>query len=615
MSMKFRQPLLLAALCLAALAPGFAQTIRVVVGSSTKGFADGVPAAQAQINGPTGVGLDAAGDLYFADSFNYRVRVVSAASGNVTTVAGNGQILNPNQANLPPGPALQFPLYNPGSLVVGNAGTIYFSDYAINAVSTAGILTPDYGPAAALGLSGLAVDGKGNLYAISLGGTAVYLYQPGLSPVVVAGDPNNAEDDNVGGADMYPLGDKGPALQAHFFEITGIAADSAGNVYVSDPVNCRIRKFLPGGIITTIAGTGTCNSSGSATSGDGGLAASTALNLIGAGGGDGGAGSIAVDPAGNVYFADSSERIRKISTSGIITGYAGEIGAGGGHTYPGDGGSALQASLDINFLATDSQGDLYVSTGIQNTIFEIKPSAAATIPPVIAGVISAAANENGLTPQSWISIYGTNMSNSTRSWDAADFNGNTLPDSLDGVSVTVDGLPAALDFISPGQINVQVPDDSTLGPVPIVVTNNGTSSAPYMVTMLPYAPAFFVINSAGDVAALHLDYSLVAPVGLTGNSSPASAGETVVLYGTGFGPTTPAVPTGMLVTSPAPLSGQYPLTLTVGGMPATVEYAALVAVGLYQFNVTLPQVASGNQPVVATLGTSSTQAGVVIPIQ
>jgi uncharacterized protein (TIGR03437 family) len=117
------------------------------------------------------------------------------------------------------------------------------------------------------------------------------------------------------------------------------------------------------------------------------------------------------------------------------------------------------------------------------------------------------------------------------------------------------------------------------------------------------------------VAALHTDYSLVgAPNLLPGAvATPAKPGETLLLYGVGFGPSNPPQPSGQLVATPAPLAN--PVQITIGGLPASVTYSGLVQPGLYQFNVTVPAVPNGDATVLATIGGVPTQKGVSLTVQ
>jgi uncharacterized protein (TIGR03437 family) len=241
--------------------------------------------------------------------------------------------------------------------------------------------------------------------------------------------------------------------------------------------------------------------------------------------------------------------------------------------------------------------------------------------PVISsnGIVNGASFTQGIEAGSWVSIQGQNLSTTTRTWTSSDFNNGT-PTSLDGVSVSIGGKPAYVYYISPTQINVLAPDVPA-GATSVTVTNaSGTSSA-VTATVADYSPGLFLTGKYA--IATHQDGTLVAPAGLYGNSSPAAAGETVILWGTGFGPVSPAVPSGQ--TSTQALGGStiayasLPPSIMIGGVPATVVAAALnpSALGLYQIAVTIPKAAaSGDQTLVASVGgTTSPTSGVLLTIQ
>jgi uncharacterized protein (TIGR03437 family) len=173
------------------------------------------------------------------------------------------------------------------------------------------------------------------------------------------------------------------------------------------------------------------------------------------------------------------------------------------------------------------------------------------------------------------------------------------------VSVMIDGKPAYVEYISPTQINVLAPDDTTVGSVSVQVTVNDQQSNTLTVQEQEFAPSFFA--NSGIVAAEHANYSVI------GTTSPAAPGETILLYGTGFGPTTPATPTGQLVTTAAVLANS--VQITIGGVTVTPAYAGLVESGLYQFNVTVPAtLPNGSAAIVASIGGVQTQSGVSISV-
>ena len=229
------------------------------------------------------------------------------------------------------------------------------------------------------------------------------------------------------------------------------------------------------------------------------------------------------------------------------------------------------------------------------------------------GVVSASAfgEFTSVAPGSWIEIYGTNLAADTRTWSSADFNNQTAPESLDGTSVTVGGQPAYVEFISPGQINVQVPSNVGAGPQPLVVTPPlGGATSPYSVTVNAeepglLAPPSFNLGGNQYVVALFPDNTTyVLPSGAIPGvaSRPAQPGDTIILYGVGFGAVTPSIPAGELVPELNILAA--PFHLFIGNTEADVKYDGLApgSVGLYQFNVVVPDISGGNlAPVTFTL--------------
>lgn len=245
-----------------------------------------------------------------------------------------------------------------------------------------------------------------------------------------------------------------------------------------------------------------------------------------------------------------------------------------------------------------------------NTYTLTPPPPAAVVTPEFSasGVVSAAASIPGLTPGAWLSIYGENLAQTTTNWDASDFAGGRLPTSLGGVSVTIDSIPAAVYFVSPTQIDVLVPDDATRGPVPVAIASGSVQSAAVLVNMAALAPSFFM-SGGKYIAATHADNTPLS------QASPAKPGDVVVLYGTGFGPTNPATPSGRVVTTANPLVSLNALEITFNGVPAQIIFAGVTGAGLYQFNLTVPgSLPDGDAQVIATLAGVQTQSGAFLPV-
>jgi uncharacterized protein (TIGR03437 family) len=236
--------------------------------------------------------------------------------------------------------------------------------------------------------------------------------------------------------------------------------------------------------------------------------------------------------------------------------------------------------------------------------------------PTITAAGNAGSFQTNFASATWVSIFGTNLSTSTYTWQASDFSNGLLPTSLQGVSVTIDGIPAYIDYISPTQINALAPDDTNTGPVQVQVTTAQQASNNLSVQKNQFSPAFFTIDNGVYAAALHADYTLVGSANLLPGVTtlPAQPGETILLYGTGFGPTNPPLLTDQLVASPSVLANA--VQVTIGGAAATVVYAGLVESGLYQLNVTVPSsLPAGDAAVVATIGGVTTQTGVSVTVQ
>jgi uncharacterized protein (TIGR03437 family) len=226
-------------------------------------------------------------------------------------------------------------------------------------------------------------------------------------------------------------------------------------------------------------------------------------------------------------------------------------------------------------------------------------------------------------PGTWIEIRGTNLAATTRQWAGTDFVGANAPTTLDGTSARIAGQNAFLSYISPTQINVQVPTTVAAGAQPLIVTTPSGSSTAYTLdvkSVLPllFAPSSFSLGGRQYVAALFPDQAFVLPP----NSIPGVAsrrarpGDTITLYGVGFGPVTPAIPAGQIVSQSNTVT--LPLVVNFGQTRATTVYSGLAPsqVGLYQFNVVVPQVAASDAvPLSFTLnGIPGTQT-LVIPIQ
>ena len=233
--------------------------------------------------------------------------------------------------------------------------------------------------------------------------------------------------------------------------------------------------------------------------------------------------------------------------------------------------------------------------------------------PGITAVVTASSYGASINaaPSSWIEIYGIGLANTSRSWTTSDFNGNIAPTALSGVQVTIAGQRAPVQFIAIGQVNAQVPSGIAAGPAQVVVTNNSTDSPAYTIIVKAAAPGLLsppAFNIAGNqyVTALLADNTtFVLPSGAIPGiaSRPAQPGETMVLFGVGFGAVNPSIPAGQVVTEDNQLA--QPLSVSFGQAPARIAYSGLAPglIGLYQFNVVVPEIPNSDVvPLTLTVG-------------
>jgi sugar lactone lactonase YvrE len=336
--------------------------IRTAAGNGVAGFSgDGGAATNSQLNLPYGVALDAGGNLLIAELNNNRVRTVSA-SGVINTLAGTGTAGNAGDG----GPAARAQLRNPSDVLIDGSGNIFIADSNNNKVrkiTPAGVISTaagtgtrgfvgDNGPATAAQLAvpnGLAVDASGILYITDQGNQRVRKLALDGTLLSIAGNGTQGS-----------AGDGGQALYAQLNTAYSIAVDGAGNLFIADTNNHRIRKVTPTGMITTVVGADGI----AGFSGDGGQALYAQLNFPA---------GVAVDATGNLFIADTNNnRIRMVNVAGTITTIAG-TGSGG---FRGDGGSALTAWLSQpRRLTVDASGNIFVADSGNHRIRKLTPAA------------------------------------------------------------------------------------------------------------------------------------------------------------------------------------------------------------------------------------------------
>ena len=397
-----------------------AQIITTIAGLGPTGpvgsfSGDGGPATAAGINRPAGMAVDSAGNIYFVDQGNRRVRMINP-SGIINTIAGNGYYVDTGDG----GQATNAGLNTPTGVAVDNLGTVYITvgSNRVRTVNTAGIINTFAGNGT-LGYSG---DGGP--------ATAAQLYSPIYLAVNRAGDVFIAESGNncirkvsaagiistfAGNGTLGFSGDGGPATAAQLNNPHGIALDVAGNLFISDMINYRIRKVDTNAIITTFAGTGIMGYSG-----DGGPATAAGFWQID---------DISVDDTGNVYLNDYADhRIRKVDTFGIITTIAG-TGTGG---FSGDGGPATAAQIfsprgsatlrNDNFVFSDNWNNRIRMIGLVNHspgfagghVQHITACSEFTVIDTLLSVVDS----DALQTETWSLIYGPFHGSATASYSA-----------------------------------------------------------------------------------------------------------------------------------------------------------------------------------------------------
>lgn len=332
-----------------------------------------------------------------------------------------------------------------------------------------------------------------------------------------------------------------------------------------------------------------------------------------------GAGTLAtVD--GNTQLTPSSGTIQWIEHTLAGT----RLGTTGGVTFDFDWTPPSNAAGDVTFyVAANAANGNNSPTGdhIYTTTAALSAVSGGVIPTIRSqnGVLNGADFSAAVSPGSWIAIFGSNFGSTTRSWTAGDIVNGELPTALDGIGVMVNGKAGAICFTSPNQINAQAPDDVNAGTVDVVITTPGGQSDPVQITLQKEAPALFAFSPQNSryAAAVASDGTLLGPPGLFGNPAttrPARPGETISLYGNGFGSTTPSVTTGQAFQGAAPLVNN-PL-VTIGGVSASVAFAGLAATSLYQFNVTVPSgIAAGDQKISITVDGLHTQDNLFLTVQ
>jgi uncharacterized protein (TIGR03437 family) len=287
--------------------------------------------------------------------------------------------------------------------------------------------------------------------------------------------------------------------------------------------------------------------------------------------------------------------------------------------------SSLIQGSDGNLYGTTESGGEQISMGVIafngfGTLFEftLVPPVSQDIPVVSAtgGVSNGASFQPGISAGSWITINGTNLSSTTDTWANAIVDG-ALPTTLDGVSVMVGDQPANIEYVSATQINALAPGVPA-GTVPVTVTTAIGTSAAVNAQLTAEQPAFFQWGTYA--VATRQNFSIAVKNGTFAGITtvPAAPGDVIILWGTGFGPTSPSAPAGEETPSTTTYNTATTVSVTVGNKPATVYGAALAPgyAGLYQVAIQIPaSLANGDYPVVATINGVSSPSTTMITVQ
>jgi uncharacterized protein (TIGR03437 family) len=583
---------------IAAALPLLAQTnytINTVAGGGTAigSSATNVSATTVAITAPFGVAADSNGNFYVADQSAGAIREVSS-KGIITTLTATPY---------------------PKGVAVDSTGAVYFSDLDSATVSRlvgstvtviagdkASGFSGDGGAATKAGLNspyGIAVSSSGDVYIADLGNNRIRKVSGG-NITTVAGSSSSCPSSTTAAN-----GDGGPATSALLCSPSGVALDATGNLYIADTFNHRIRK-VTNGVITTIAGTGTYGYTG-----DNGTATSATIsNPVG----------LALDSSGNLFIADANNAVIREVSGGTITTIAGLGPTSAG--FAGDGGPAVFAKLDSPESVAISGSTIYVADYSNHRIRTLTPLVVANGAPTISrgGIVPVYSTSSTIQPGSWISVYGTNLTTSP----SPVFWNNDFPTALGGTSVTINGKPAFLWFVSPTQINAQAPDDTTTGLVPVVV-KTPMGSYTWDVMLAAYAPSFsmldathiagIILRSDGSGAYGGGTYDILGPTGssLGYPTVAVKGGDNVALFGVGLGPTSPVVTSGQAYSGAA--KATYGVYLTVNKQQVVPSFAGLVSAGLYQINFTMPAgLGTGDVPITINISSTVTPAGPVISL-
>ena len=592
------------------ISPGGVTTI--VAGNRKDGYAgDGGQAINAQISNPTGVAVDAGGNVFFTDFTNNRIRKVTAATGAIATIAGNGSFT----------------------------------------------FSGDNGPALSAGMDpfDIAIDSRSNLYVADRFNNRIRKIAPDGTISTIAGT----------GAFGYS-GDGGLATNALLQSPSGIAVDAAGNIFITDHGNAVVRRITPSGLITTIAGSGTFTPS----AGDGGLANSAQLDPVRIAADSSGNLYVtdtfndrvrkltpkAVTPAAiKIVSGDNQTAIAGASLSAPlviqVTDNTGAAVPGVVVTFSASPAGSATFTLTNAITLPDGTASTKVtlssavgpvsinvtSAGVPGVSFSVTSAAAVspTAPKIASGGVVGAGLSNpavkAVSPNGIATIFGEKFapSGTAKQVSTDDLVNGRIPTSLSGVCVLVGNQRAPVLTVFPGQLNIQVPQLAPGNTGVQVIANCDTPQAERsnveMVTIQPASPEFFYFLQSADghnpIAALNaVTGGYIGSPGLLAGLSftPAKSGDILTLFATGLGATDPAFAPGELPGGAAQVTGT--VGITIGKVPLDAADILYVGVtqnaGLYQVNLRVPAgVPDGDDSVVIQIGGAASPANAYITVR
>jgi uncharacterized protein (TIGR03437 family) len=607
--------------------------ITTVAGNGTRGFSgDNGPATAAQFYDPAGLALDSGGNLYIADYGNNRIRKVSG--GLVTTVAGGGASLGDN------GPATSAQLALPYGVAVDSDGNLYIADWGNNRIrevsggvitTVAGNGTPgfsgDNGPPTNAQLAnpqGVAVDSAGSLYIADFGNSRIRKVSNGVITTVAGnGTPGFS-------------GDNGPPTSAQLSNPYGVAIDSAGNLYIGDSGNHRVRE-VSNGVIATVAGNGTFGFSGdngpptsARLSNPYGVAIDSAGNLYI---GDSGNSRIRVlTPVNPCTYSVSPTTLQAPALGGnltvaiqtaascpwVVSGLPGWIAVSGASSGVGSGTVTLVVPPNPGLPVTAA----ILIAGVSVTVTISQAASETEFLPAINAVVNAASYIGGpVSPGELVTIFGTSIGPVSPAYASTVPSTGKLATSIGGVQVLFNGIPAPMIYAGSGQVSAVVPYEMApiANPSVWIVQAGGISNA-YQLNSAATAPGLFTRNASGSGQGAILNQDNTA----NGPNNPAAKGSVVQLYLTGEGQTSPQSVTGAITTATLPPpqvtpGPALPVTVLINRQSAFYKFAGeapgLVA-GMLQLNVQIPSNApSGALSITVQIGADISQSGVTVSVK